>query len=249
MSDAQSNGDAASRAGEWFATTHWSVVLAAGSGLSSQAADALEKLCRNYWYPLYAFVRRRGYSPEDAQDLTQGFLASLLSTRSLDSVHPAKGRFRSFLLASLNHFLANEWDKARTLKRGGGEPAISLDAAETRFRAEPSEHLSPDRIFERQWAATLLAQVVVHLRADYEAAGKGRLFEALQIYLTGEKGLPPYREAADCLGLSIEALKKAVERLRRRYGELLREEIAHTVTNPAEVDEEIRYLRSVVAAR
>jgi DNA-directed RNA polymerase specialized sigma24 family protein len=232
-----------------FTTTHWSVVLASAQGDSPQAASALEQLCRTYWYPLYAFVRRRGYSPEDAQDLTQGFLASLLSTHALGTVHPAKGRFRSFLLAALNHFLANEWDKAQALKRGGGQAPISLDAAEERYRAEPSEGLSPDRIFERQWALTLLAQVASRLREDYETAGKGPLFEALQVYLSGEKGLPPYRETADQLGLGLDALKKAVERLRRRYGELLREEIAHTVSDPAEVDEEIRYLRSVVGAR
>ncbi len=232
-----------------FTTTHWSVVLGAKQGDAPDARTALEKLCRTYWYPLYAFVRRRGYSPEDAEDLTQGFLASLLSTHALGNVHPAKGRFRSFLLASLNHFLANEWDKARTLKRGGGQPAIPLDTAETRYRAEPSEDLSPDRIFERQWAVTLLAQVATRLQEDYEAAGKGPLFNVLQVYLSGDKGLAPYRETADQLGLSLDALKKAVERLRRRYGELLREEIAHTVSDPAEVDEEIRYLRSVVAAR
>ena len=232
-----------------FTTTHWSVVLAAKQGDAPDARTALEKLCRTYWYPLYGSVRRRGYSPEDAQDLTQGFLASLMSTHALGTVQPAKGRFRSFLLASLNHFLANEWDKARTLKRGGGQPAISLDTAEARYRAEPSEDMSPDRIFERQWARTLLAQVATRLREDYEAAGKGPLFNVLQVYLSGEKGLAPYREKADQLGLSIDALKKAVERLRRRYGELLREEIAHTVSDPAEVDEEIRCLRSVVSTR
>ncbi|MHC1767257.1 MAG: RNA polymerase sigma factor [Verrucomicrobiia bacterium] len=248
MSDTEPSGIGALRESEWFATTHWTVVLAAGNGNSPQAADALERLCRTYWFPLYAYIRRRGRSPEDAQDLTQGFLASLLSTHSLGTIHPAKGRFRSFLLASLNHFLANEWDKARTLKRGAGQPAVSVDAAETRYRAEPREEMSPDRIFARQWAVTLLAQVAARLREDYQAADKGPLFDALQIYLTGEKGLPSYREAAERLGLSIDALKKAVERLRRRYGERLREEIAHTVTDPAEVDEEIRYLRSVVAA-
>jgi RNA polymerase sigma factor (sigma-70 family) len=237
------------RASPEFITTHWSVVLTAGDRHSPHAAQALETLCRTYWYPLYAFVRRRGYLPEDAQDLTQEFLARLLSTHALGSVHPAKGRFRSFLLASLNHFLANEWDKARTLKRGGGQTPIPLDTAEMRYRTEPSEGISADRIFERQWALTLLAQVTARLREDYHTAGKGPLFEALQIYLTGEKGVAPYRETADQLGLSLDALKKAVERLRRRYGELLREEIAHTVSNPAEVDEEIRYLRTVLAAQ
>jgi RNA polymerase sigma-70 factor (ECF subfamily) len=236
-------------AGQEFTTTHWSVVLAARDPRSPASAQALETLCRTYWFPLYAFVRRRGHSPEDGQDLTQEFFARLLSTRALGSVHPLKGRFRSFLLASLNHFLANEWDKARALKRGGGQPLISLDAAETRYRAEPGQSMSPERIFERQWALTLLAQVTARLREDYHTAGKGPLFEALQIYLSGDKGLPPYRDTADQLGLSLEALKKAVERLRRRFGQLLRQEIAHTVSDPAEVDEEIRYLRTVLGAR
>jgi len=236
-------------AGQGFTTTHWSVVLAARDPRSPASAQALETLCRTYWFPLYAYVRRRGYSPEDGQDLTQEFFARLLSTLALGSVHPVKGRFRSFLLASLNHFLANEWDKARALKRGGGQPLISLDAAETRYRAEPGESMSADRIFERQWALALLAQVAARLREDYHTAGKGPLFDALQIYLSGDKGLPPYRETADKLSLSLEALKKAVERLRRRYGELLREEIAHTVSDPGEVDEEIRYLRTVLGAR
>ncbi len=231
-----------------FTTTHWSVVLAAVPGDSPQATAALEQLCRTYWYPLYACVRRRGHSPEDAQDLTQEFVARLVSTHALGAVHPAKGRFRSFLLASLNHFLANEWDKARTLKRGAGQPAISLDDAETRYRVEPSEHLAPDRLFERQWALALLAQVTARLREDYQAAGKGPLFDALQIYLTGEQGLPPYRETAEQLGLSLDAVKKAVERLRRRYGEWLREEIAHTVTNPVEVDDELRHLRAALSS-
>jgi len=236
-------------AGREFTTTHWSVVLAAGQHDSPQATTALETLCRAYWFPLYAYLRRRGCSPEDGQDLTQEFFARLLSTHALGSVHPVKGRFRSFLLASLGHFLANEWDKARALKRGGGQPLISLDAAETRYRAGPSENMSADRIFERQWALTLLAQVAANLREDYHAAGKGRLFDALQIYLSGDKGLPPYRETAEKLSLNLDALKKAVERLRRRYGELLRQEIAHTVSNPGEVDEEIRYLRSVLGAQ
>ena len=236
-------------AGREFTTTHWSVVLAAGQHDSPQATEALETLCRTYWFPLYAYVRRRGYSPEDGQDLTQEFFARLLSTHSLSSVHQAKGRFRSFLLASLNHFLANEWDKACAIKRGGGQPLMSLDAAETRYQADPSEGMSADRIFERQWALTLLAQVAAHLGDDYHAARKGALFDALQIYLSGDKGLPPYRETADKLDLSLDALKKAVERLRQRYGELLRQEIAHTVSDPGEVDEEIRYLRTVLGAQ
>lgn len=206
-----------------FAATHWSVVLAAGDLSSPRSVEALEMLCGTCWYPLYSYVRRRGYSTEDAQDLTQEFFARLLSTQALDTVHPAKGRFRSFLLAALNHFLANEWDKARALKRGGGRAVISLDAAEARYRAEPAELLSADRLFDRQWALTLLAQVTARVREDYHAAGKGPLFEALEVYLTGEKGLPPYQETAGQLGLSLAALKKAVERLRQRSGERLRE--------------------------
>ena len=232
-----------------FATTHWSVVLATTDQNSPQAAVALEQLCRTYWYPLYAYVRHRGHSPEDAQDLTQEFFYRLLQKEYLAQVDPRKGKFRSFLLAAINHFLANEWDRARTLKRGAGQPLISLDTAETRYRTEPSESMSADRIFERQWALTLLAQVTAHLGEDYHAAGKGPLFDALQIYLSGDKGLPPYRETADKLGLSLDTLKKAVERLRQRYGELLRQEIAHTVSDPREVDEEIRYLRSVLGAQ
>ena len=208
----------------------------------------MERLCGTYWYPLYACVRQRGYGSEDAQDLTQKFLLHLLANHALGTVHPAKGRFRSFLLAALNNFLANEWDKARAQKRGGGQTVISLDAAETRFQAEPSEGLTPERIFERHWARTLLAQVTAHLRQDYHAAGKGEVFEAIRVYLAGEKGLAPYRDTAGQLGLSVDALKKSVERLRRRYGELLREEIAHTVSSPAEVDDEIRYLRTVLGA-
>ncbi len=230
------------------ATTHWSVVLVAGKQGTTGAAAALEQLCGTYWYPLYAYVRRRGYGPEDAQDFTQEFLLRLVTGRALTTVHPAKGRFRSFLLAALNHFLANEWDKARALKRGGGQSAISLAAAEARYKAEPSEGMSPDRIFEREWALALLAQVAARLRQDYHAADKGTLFEALQVYLTGERDGPPYRQMAEQLGLNLDAVKKAVERLRRRYGELLRGEIAHTVSDQAEVDDEIRYLRSVLSA-
>ena len=235
--------------GAAFSTTHWSVVLAAGNSGGPEVAGALEKLCRTYWLPLYVYVRRRGHTPEDAQDVTQAFLFHLLSNHALSKVNPAKGRFRSFLLASLNHFLANEWDKARTQKRGGGAVLISLDDAETRYVAEPREGLSPERIFESHWALALLAQVNLRLHSEYCSAGKDTLYKALEIYLAGEKGLPPYRETAEPLGLSVDAFKKAVERLRRRYGQLLREEIAHTVHDPAEVDEEIRYLRTVLSAR
>jgi RNA polymerase sigma-70 factor (ECF subfamily) len=222
-------------------------VLAAADSGSPKAPLALETLCRTYWYPLYAYVRGRGYGPEDAQDLTQEFFMRLLSKQALGAVHQELGRFRSFLIASLNHFLANEWDKAHAQKRGGNTISIPLETAETRYGAEVTVGMSADRIFERQWGLALLAQVRTHLREDYEAAGNGSLFSRLQIYLAGERGLTPYSETASQLGLSIDAVKKAVERLRRRFGELLREEIAHTVADPTEIEEEIRYLRRVLA--
>jgi DNA-directed RNA polymerase specialized sigma24 family protein len=231
-----------------FATTHWSVVLAAGQQKTPQATLALEQLCSTYWFPLYACVRHRGYGAEDAQDLTQEFLAHLLATHALAAVHPSKGRFRSFLLASLNHFLANEWDRVHAKKRGSGHTVISIETAEMQYQAELSKDLSPERIFERHWALTLLAQVTAHLREDYYATGKGEIFEALRVYLAGEKGLP-YRDMAGKLGLSVDALRKAVQRLRERYGQLLREEITRTVSSPAEVNEEIRYLRTVLGER
>lgn len=249
MIPVENNGDALRKGDGAFATTHWSVVLSAGDAESPRCTQALETLCRAYWYPLYAHVRSRGFSPEEGEDLTQEFIRRLLASRALGSVHPAKGRFRSFLLAALHHFLANEWDKARALKRGGGKTTISMDAADTRYGAERCDRLSPDRVYERQWALTLLEHVSRRLGENYQARDRRLLFDSLQVYLSGEKGAPPYRETAEQLGMSVEAVKKAVERLRERYGELLRDEIAQTVSNPAEVDEEIRHLRSVLSAR
>jgi RNA polymerase sigma factor (sigma-70 family) len=219
-------------------------VLAAGETRSPNADQALEALCRTYWYPLYAFLRRRGCGAEDAQDLTQAFLLSLLARKSLRQVAPAKGKFRSFLLAALEHFLANERAHAHRLKRGGGQKLLPLDlaSAETRYAGEPADPSTPEKVYERHWALALLKETLDHLCREYEAAGKGVLFEQLQGSLTGDKTLLPYGELATRLGMTNGAIKVAVHRLRQRYRELLREEIAQTVASPAEIDGEIRYL-------
>jgi DNA-directed RNA polymerase specialized sigma24 family protein len=226
-----------------FATTHWSLVLAARDRAEPGAGDALASLCALYWYPLYAYVRRRGHGADDAHDLTQEFFARLLAKDFLAGVDRTKGKFRAFLLAAVNHFLANERDRTRAKKRGGGRPVLSLDAAdaEGRYRAEPAGGLTPEQLFERRWALALLGEVMARLRADYEAKGKGRLFDRLRGFLVGEKGAG-YRGAVDELGLSEGAVKVAVHRLRRRYRELLREEIGRTVATPDEIEEEIREL-------
>jgi RNA polymerase sigma-70 factor (ECF subfamily) len=230
-----------------FATTHWSVVLAAGREESPQAAEALGKLCRTYWYPLYAYIRRRGHSPEDAQDLTQEFFARLLEKHSVAGADREKGRFRSFLLGALKHFLADEKDKAEAKKRGGGRTIISLEqaCAEERFGAEPADELSPDKIFDRRWALTVLEQATTRLRAQYQGEGQAQLFDSLKSYVTGERAALSYAEAAARLGLSESAVKSAIYRLRRRYHGLVREEVAQTVADPKELEEEIRHLMAV----
>lgn len=235
--------------GTVFTTTHWSVVLAAGQHPSSEAAEALAQLCRTYWYPIYAFVRRKGHAAHDAQDLTQEFFARLLGRSYLSAVDPGKGRFRSFLLASLEHFLAKEWVRANRQKRGGGCAIISLDeeAAEGCYRMEPAHELTAERIFERRWAMTLLHHTLARLQEECVADGKGKLFEQVKGTLSGEKSEVSYAQAAAQLGMSEGAVKVAVHRLRRRYGELLRTEIARTVSNPEEIDEEIRYLFTALA--
>jgi RNA polymerase sigma-70 factor (ECF subfamily) len=227
-----------------FTTTHWSVVLATGEADPPQAAAALEVLCRTYWPPLYSFLRRLGHGQHDAQDLTQSFFAQLLEHRSLQTVHPGKGKFRSFLLASLKHYLSNERDRAGALKRGGALSFISWEeaGAEESYRQAESLALAPDKAFEQTWATTVLEQVLAKLRTDYIAAGQGGLFDALQIYLTGDKGAVPYAETAARLNLGESALKMSIQRLRRRFGELLRVEVSHTVSSSAEIDEEIRSL-------
>src|SRR5436190_3040522 len=218
---------------QWFTATHWSVVLSA-QGSSTPAAEALEKLCRTYWHPLYVYVRRQGHSPHDAQDLTQEFFARLIEKNYLGDVDREKGRFRSFLLASLKHFLANEWDKAKAVKRGGDQSFVSLnsESAETRYSLEPADTLSADKIFERRWALTLLEQVLARLREEYSDTGKTALFDRLKDCLTGDRSSLPYAELGSKAGMSEGAVKVAVHRLRRRYRDLLREEIANTVGGP-----------------
>src|SRR5205823_6181638 len=215
----------------WFATTHWSVVAAAGDALQPGAREALEKLCRTYWYPLYAYVRRRGHQEEDAKDLTQEFLASLIAREGLADLCPAKGRFRAFLLACLKNFLSDARDRARAQKRGSGRPIISHDAAsaEACYQLEASNDLSPDRIFERRWACALLENVMTRLAEEQAAAGKSALFDSLRPFLAGEADGLAYADVAVRLGLSKEAARMTVRRLRRRYRQLLRLEVAKTV--------------------
>ncbi len=233
---------------EWFVTTHWSVVQAAGRSDATVARDALAELCRTYWYPLYVYVRRRGYSPEDAQDLTQAFFAELLEQHRLGAASRERGRFRTFLLTSLSHFLSDQWDKARAQKRGGGFAAVplQLDSAETRYGREPADNRNPEQIFEKRWALALLEEVLGRLGQEYAAAGKAELFSALSPCLVGDRAEQPYAELAPKLGLGESGVKSAVHRLRNRYRQLLRSEIARTVSSESEVDEEIKYLFAVL---
>ena len=231
-----------------FTTTHWSVVLAAGQMDAPQAGEALEKLCRTYWYPLYAYVRREGYGAADAQDLAQEFFARLLARNTLGQVDPQKGKFRSFLLAALRHFLSDQRDRARAAKRGGGAEVFSLDAqeAEERYRLEPADRMDAEKIFERRWAMTLLEQALARLRDEAVVAGKAELFERLRDFVAGESETSCGEVAAQ-LGQTESAVKSALHRLRQRYRDLVREEIAQTVTDPAETDGEIRYLITVIS--
>jgi RNA polymerase sigma factor (sigma-70 family) len=232
-----------------FTTTHWSVVLAAADAESPQAAQALEQLCRAYWYPLYAFVRRQGHSPPDTEDLLQGFFARFLEKDYLAKVDRTKGRFRSFLLGALKHYMADQWDKAKAVKRGGRIEFLSLEgeAAESRYWEEPATELTPERLYEQRWACVLLERVMERLEQDFDGAGKGPLFEALESYLLKDDQSVSYADLAAEHGLSEGALKMRMQRLRQRFQRLLREEVAHTVAQPEEVDDEIRYLFSVVS--
>jgi RNA polymerase sigma factor (sigma-70 family) len=232
-----------------FVTTHWSVVLAATRSDTTRAQTALARLCQTYWYPLYAYVRRRGYQPEDAQDLTQEFFARLLEKQWLAEADRERGRFRTFLLSALSHFLANEWDKARAQKRGGAVRAVplQLSSAETRYGQEPADPITPEQIFDRRWALALLDEVLSRLREEHIAADTSRLFEALKPCLVGDRQAQPYSALAAKLGMTEGAVKVAVHRLRQRYRQLLREEIANTVARPEEVDVEMRHLFAVLA--
>lgn len=242
--------DVTPRAQGDFRTTHWSVVLLCAGGKQSTTAEAaLAKLCRTYWYPLYAFVRRRGYPPPDAEDLTQDFFAHLLEKKILRVVDQRKGKFRSFLLASVKNFLANDWNRKQTAKRGGQHSFVSWDVqvAENRYRQEPTHPSAPESIFEKNWALVLLEQVQSSLKQEYLQAGKPQLYESLQIYLSGDKAEASYAELGAKLKMTEGAVKMAALRLRGRYRELLRKEIANTVAGPEEVEEEIRHLLAALS--
>jgi len=230
-----------------FASTHWSVVLTAGEGQSPQASEALEKLCQAYWQPLYVYARRRGYSPEDAQDLTQQFFALFLRKRSFSLADPSRGRFRVFLLKSLQHFLADDWKRAHRIKRGGGAPEVSMDSyhAEDRIAIELADTKTPEGAYEQRWAVTLIEQVLTALRQEFNAADKARLFEELSGFIWGDKSTASYAEIAGHLNLTEGTVKVAVHRLRQRFRELLRAEVAHTVARPEDIDGELRHLISV----
>jgi RNA polymerase sigma factor (sigma-70 family) len=232
-----------------FLTTHWSVVLAAKDKSSPDSAAALEALCRAYWYPLYAFVRRQGHPPSDAQDLTQGFFARLLGKEYLRAADREKGRFRTFLRVALRRFLANEWDHARRLKRGGGHPMLPFDttAGEELYQAERGDALPPDRLYERRWARALLDQALVRLRAEYTAAGKTAEFDQLKESLNARRGGIAYRDLAAALDVSEGAARVAVHRLRKRFRAVFRATVAETVSAPEEVEDELRHVVGLLA--
>ena len=232
-----------------FETTRWTLVTAAGKRGTPEARRALSDLCRLYWYPVYAFVRRRGHGADESLDLTQGFFTRLIDKNDLAAVDPARGRFRAWLLTAVKHFAANEWDKSTAAKRGGGRAVFSFDIdrddAERRYRHEPAHQVTPEKIFDRRWALTLLEQALSALESESAAEGRKDLFDALKSTLTADgrdARDESYRDVADRLGTTEGALKVAAHRLRRRYRDLLREHIAETVDRPEEVDEEIRDL-------
>ncbi|HEV3023188.1 MAG TPA: sigma-70 family RNA polymerase sigma factor [Pirellulales bacterium] len=244
-----SSSDSRSERAGRFATTHWSLVLAAGRNESPDSRQALAELCEAYWYPLYAHVRRRGHAEHEAQDLTQEFFAQLLEKGALSVADQRRGKFRSFLLASLDHFLANQYRRARAKKRGGGTLPISLDllAGESKLALEPGHELTPEKEFQRRWALTLLERTLAKVRAQAVEPEKLRQFERLKLYLGGDQGAVPYRQIAAELGTSEGAVKVAVHRLRRQCRDALRAEIVQTVTRPEDVDDELRELFHAVA--
>jgi RNA polymerase sigma factor (sigma-70 family) len=231
-----------------FVTTRWSVVMTARDKSSPESQEALQTLCKGYWHPLYAFVRRLGNSPHDAQDLTQEFFARLLQKDWLEAVERDRGRFRTFLIMALKRFLANEWDKIRSAKRGGGQMLVPLDAedAEQRYLADPGSGLSADHLYERRWALTLLDRAMAGLRAEYEGDGRAEDFARLKEYLTAERGTIPYAEIALGLGAGEGAARVAVHRLRKRFREVFRATVADTVSEAEDVDAEVRYVVEVL---
>ena len=233
-----------SATGDIFAPTRWTVVLAAGRERTAQADAALEELCRTYWYPLYVYVRRHSQTKEDAEDLTQAFFARVLEKNYFAGLDRERGKFRGFLLAALKHFLANEREKARSQKRGGGAVPLPLDGqeADTRYRIEPADRLSPDKLFDRAWVLTLLERVIARLRGELDAAGKTELFAQLKPFLELDSSAVSYAGAATALQMNEAAVRVTVHRLRRRYRELLRAELAQTLSDPQQLDEELRSL-------
>jgi RNA polymerase sigma factor (sigma-70 family) len=228
-----------------FATTHWSVVVRAGDSRSPEAASAMERLCQTYWYPLYVFVRRKGHGHEDASDLTQEFFARFIEKRYLHSVDAKLGKFRTFLLTSMTHFLANEWDKMQAQRRGGGCQVLSLDAAtaDERYRLEPVDHKTPERIFERRWAQTVMSVVLDRLAAETEE----KRFEVLKGFLLEDKGVVSYEAVSSQLSISVAAVTSAIHRMRGRFRALLFEEVANTVDKPEEVEPELRHLLAALS--
>ncbi len=251
MSKRQEKQESVSSDRRWFTTTHWSVVLSAKDRESKRSSDALAALCETYWFPLYAYVRRSGHTSHDAQDLTQAFFAQLLEKDFLKSVDRRRGKFRSFLLVSMKHFLSHERDRARAKKRGGGRVPFSLDFAdaENRYNLEPQDPTTPERLYQRRWALTLLDRVVQLLEDEHTRAGNSEKFAVLKEFLTAGRDSRPYRRVAEELGISEGAVKVAVHRLRKRYRELLKKEIAQTVSDPAEIDEELRELFAAVGSQ
>lgn len=232
-----------------FASTHWSVVLAAGRTEQAAAAGALDRLCQQYWFPVYSFIRSKGHDAHHAEDLTQGFFARLLEKNWLESADPSRGRFRSFLLTAASRFLANHYDRERALKRGGGHRVLSFDAqdAEGRFLLEPMSELTPERIFEQQWAHQLLAIVLEKLQAEFDHSGRAGRFDVLKGFLLGDGEVQSYAETAARLGISESAVKSGIHRLRQSYGQILRDEIAQTVETAAEVEAELSHLLNILS--
>ena len=245
-----SESGSGTRAAVQFTTTHWSVVLAAGASASPDSKAALEQLCRAYWLPLYAFIRRKGYSPEDAQDLTQSFFADFLARHAVDRADPNRGRFRTFLLACTQNFLSHERDRSLAQKRGGATlEVLDLADAEQRHREHAFEGATPETLYEKRWALSLLERVLNRLRADFLHTGSAALFEKLKPHLWQDEAAVPYERLAAVHRMSEGALRVTVHRLRQKYREILRDEIAHTVASPNEVDDEIRHLRRVLSER
>ena len=236
------------KAGEWFASTHWSVVLAAKNGESPGSGEAFEQLCCTYWPPLYSFIRREGHDESEAKDLTQEFFLKLIERDYLQHLKHQRGRFRSFMLTLLKNFLSEQRGRAAAQKRGGGKPLLPLEGIGENgsYLVEPVDNLSPDQVFERRWAQTVFQVALNRLQAEYVESGRGPFFELLKDFQPREAGAPSYVEIGEKFGMTESAVKSAVQRLRQRHREILREEISHTVTSPEEIDEEIRHLREVL---